>query len=102
MACGMILVPQPEIEPGPPALEARSVNHWTTRAVPEEVPSDPRLDYLLEHLWPQPGSVVYKPGQGGIPGPSADGATGQMQEGGRSWRPWQDRWGVRRGGNTLS
>ena len=29
MACG-ILVPQPGIEPGAPALEAWSLNHWTT------------------------------------------------------------------------
>ena len=33
MACG-ILVPQPGIEPVPPALEAQSLNHWTTREVP--------------------------------------------------------------------
>ena len=32
-ACG-ILVPQPEIEPVPPAVEAWSLNHWTTREVP--------------------------------------------------------------------
>ena len=29
MACE-ILVPQPEIELRPPALEAQSLNHWTT------------------------------------------------------------------------
>ena len=29
-----ILVPQPGIEPTPPALEAQSLNHWTTREVP--------------------------------------------------------------------
>ena len=29
-----ILVPQPEIEPAIPALEAQSLNHWTTRDVP--------------------------------------------------------------------
>ena len=29
-----ILVPQPGIEPVPPAVEARSLNHWTTREVP--------------------------------------------------------------------
>ena len=29
-ACG-ILVPWPEIKPGPPVLEAQSTNHWTTR-----------------------------------------------------------------------
>ena len=33
MACG-ILVPRPEIEPTPLALEARSLNHWSTRQVP--------------------------------------------------------------------
>ena len=32
-ACG-ILVPRPGIEPVPPAVEARSLNHWTTREVP--------------------------------------------------------------------
>ena len=32
-ACG-ILVPQPGIEPVPPALEAQSLNHWSTREVP--------------------------------------------------------------------
>ena len=29
-----ILVPWPEIEPTPPALEAQSLNHWTAREVP--------------------------------------------------------------------
>ena len=32
-ACG-ILVPQPGIDPAPPALEACNLNHWTTREVP--------------------------------------------------------------------
>ena len=32
-ACG-ILVPQLRIKPAPPALEAQSLNHWTTREVP--------------------------------------------------------------------
>ena len=32
-ACG-ILVPQPGIEPAPPAVEAQSPNHWTAREVP--------------------------------------------------------------------
>ena len=31
--CG-ILVPQPEIEPVPPALGQWSLNHWTTREIP--------------------------------------------------------------------
>ena len=30
-----ILVPQPGIEPAPPALEGQSLNHWTTREAPE-------------------------------------------------------------------
>ena len=34
MACG-ILVPQPGIKPVPLAMEAQSLNHWTTREVPE-------------------------------------------------------------------
>ena len=29
-----ILVPQPGIKPMPPAMEAQSLNHWTTRDVP--------------------------------------------------------------------
>ena len=33
-ACG-ILVPQPGIEPGPPAVELWSPNHWTAREVPK-------------------------------------------------------------------
>ena len=31
-----ILVPQPGIKPVPPAVEAHSLNHWTTREVPEQ------------------------------------------------------------------
>ena len=34
VACG-ILVPWLGIEPGPPALGAQSLSHWTTRGVPE-------------------------------------------------------------------
>ena len=33
VTCG-ILVPQPGIEPVPPALEPQSLNHWTPREVP--------------------------------------------------------------------
>ena len=33
VACG-ILGPRPGIEPTPPALEAWSLNHWTSREVP--------------------------------------------------------------------
>ena len=32
-ACG-ILVPRPGVKPASPAVEARSLNHWTTREVP--------------------------------------------------------------------
>ena len=35
-ACG-ILVPWPEMEPMPPAVEARSLNHWTSRGDPGQV-----------------------------------------------------------------
>ena len=45
-ACG-ILVPWPEIEPIPPALEAQSLNHWTAREVPNLLSS---LG-LLEGVW---------------------------------------------------
>ena len=41
-ACG-ILVPQPGIEPTPPAVEAQSLNHWTAR----EVPTPILLNYML-------------------------------------------------------
>ena len=36
MACE-ILVPQPGIELVSPALEAWSLNHWTTREIPKSV-----------------------------------------------------------------
>ena len=32
-----ILVPQPGIKPSPPTVEARSLNHWIDREVPEPV-----------------------------------------------------------------
>ena len=52
MAC-RILVPQSRIEPVPPAVEARSPNHWTTR---REVPSHRLLNaphlFLLITLQP--------------------------------------------------
>ena len=34
VACG-ILVPQPGVEPAPPAVEVQSLNHWTTKEVPD-------------------------------------------------------------------
>ena len=39
VACG-ILVPQPGIKPVPPAVEVQSLNHWTTREVPQQTLSD--------------------------------------------------------------
>ena len=33
VACGT-LVPQPGIEPGPLAVEAQSLNHWTNKEIP--------------------------------------------------------------------
>ena len=41
MAC-VILVPQPGIDPAPPALQAWSLNHWITREVP-------RAEFLRAH-----------------------------------------------------
>ena len=36
VAC-RILVPQPQIEPKPPTVEAWSLNHWATREVPKSL-----------------------------------------------------------------
>ena len=41
-ACG-ILVPPPGMEPTPPALEARRLNHWTAREVPVLYHLEPAL-----------------------------------------------------------
>ena len=35
------LVPQPEIEPVLPAVEAQSLNHWTAREVPVDISLKP-------------------------------------------------------------
>ena len=49
MAC-RILVPPPGIEPTPtPALEAWSLNHWTTREVPPTVSSTPNVCSTEDH-----------------------------------------------------
>ena len=37
-ACMWDLVPGPGIEPGPPAVGARSLTRWTTREVPANAP----------------------------------------------------------------
>ena len=44
---------RPGIEPAPPALEAWSLNHWTTREVPQIIflnPSDPKNPRGLLHF----------------------------------------------------
>ena len=46
MACG-ILIPQPGIKPLPPALEACSLNHWTTREVPDEFTLKREISFLF-------------------------------------------------------
>ena len=43
-----ILVPQPGVKPTPPAVEAWSLNHWTTREVP----------YSLQFKIPTPQSLL--------------------------------------------
>ena len=55
LSCGMWdLVPWPGMEPGPPALGARSLNHWTTREVPifilKSSFSSPRI-WVWKMLW---------------------------------------------------
>ena len=37
MACG-ILVPQPEIDPGPSGVRAQNPNHWTAREFQDFLP----------------------------------------------------------------
>ena len=36
LACG-VLVPQTEIKPMPPAIEAQSLKHWTPREIPQSI-----------------------------------------------------------------
>ena len=43
-----ILVPEQEMEPESPALEALSLNHWTAREVPFK--NNVQLDYVLYSL----------------------------------------------------
>ena len=42
------LVPWPEMEPGPHALGAWSLNHWTTREVPRCLLSVPKCQIILQ------------------------------------------------------
>ena len=42
--------PGPGIEPAPPAVEARSLNPWTTREVPDHL-----IFNQVLHLLPSPG-----------------------------------------------
>ena len=48
-----ILVPQPGIEPVPPAVEAQRPNHWTTREIPE----------FCFYIWPGHCPFVYSVSQ---------------------------------------
>ena len=52
LSCSMWdLVPRPGIKPGPPALGARSLSHWTTREVPALlIDQDPGKGECLEGL----------------------------------------------------
>ena len=52
-ACG-IFVPQPGIEPAPPEVEARSLNHWTTREFPRQG--------LFKQTVMSKGSRAHRPG----------------------------------------
>ena len=52
MACG-ISVPRPGIEPVPPAVEAQSLNHWTTREAPLFISF-----YYLLFIWLQQVLIV--------------------------------------------
>ena len=45
LQCVGILVPQPGIEPTPPAMEARNPNHWTAREVPKST------CFQRDHSW---------------------------------------------------
>ena len=48
-ACG-ILVPQPGVEPMPPAVEAWSLSHWTTREVPGVLLSISKIKFSVYFL----------------------------------------------------
>ena len=48
------LVPRPGIQPTPPAVEARSLNHWTARGVPSCRCTCPALPRLFPTINRQP------------------------------------------------
>ena len=51
LSCGLRdLVPWPGIEPGPPALGAKSLSHWTTREVPIHT-FVKKIHFLLPDIW---------------------------------------------------
>ena len=51
LCCSMRdLVPWPGIEPGPPALGAQSLTHWTTREVPIHT-FVKKIHFLLPDIW---------------------------------------------------
>ena len=49
-ACMWDLVPWPGVKPGPPALGAQSLTHWTTREVPKMHPLF-FFKFLFIYLW---------------------------------------------------
>ncbi|XP_024613490.1 zinc finger HIT domain-containing protein 3 isoform X2 [Neophocaena asiaeorientalis asiaeorientalis] len=64
------VISRPGIEPVPPALEPRSLNHWTTREVPASSLLVHFLLLVVEHiLWQFPGRGTRKPlPRGAVPG----------------------------------
>ena len=47
-----VLVPQPQIEPKPPTVEAWSLNHWTTREVPKRLGLNDHEGSKRQHFRP--------------------------------------------------
>ena len=75
-----ILVPQPGIEPMPPELGAWSLNHWTTREVPE-------MNWISKE-------VVWKLIKGNLTKQESEGQRGssQVQTTGHPYRSQGKRW----------
>ena len=60
MACG-ILVPQPRIEPEPPAVEVQNADCWITREFPHSLLIPFQSVYSLYHTWFPKGSAGKEP-----------------------------------------
>lgn len=61
-----LFVPQPEIEPVPPALEAQSLHHWAVREVPE---ADTFRQGLIGDLKVDSTRLPFLPKTKGLPNP---------------------------------